>query len=232
MDQILCCFKLKTDIYNIVLCMHSQIDFHYFLGFNESDIDTLERDCDEDLSKKKLSETFQISGNRTHYPWLSSDPGILLYAQNFYTMTFDLKSSIFFQIWKEKLHKTSSGKSMLEGVKKVWEAALDHCVKLIDHLKQLSVKLTEVDRLFQHVDGSQIKRELTAFYQGICKFKNIGPCQWISSTTMRVQFYKSFRDYVKTAETLLKMQKCLNLTGDFAEMDKLVDKVLLHGNLC
>ena len=209
-----------------------QIAFHYLLGFIESDIDTLERDCGVDLSRKKLSELFQKSGNHTQYPWLFSDPGILPYAQNFHTMTFDLNSNVFFQVWKEKLPKPSAGKSVLEGVRKVWEGSLDQSVKLIDQLKQLSIKLTDVDRLFQHVDSSQIKRELTAFCQEIHAFKNIGSCQWISDTAMRIQFYRSFHDYIKTAETLLKMKSCLNLTGDFAEMDKLVEQVLLYGQLC
>ena len=203
--------------------------FITFIGFSESGIDSLKNDCDVDLSMKRLSEIFHISGSRTHYPWLSSDHGILPYAQKFYTMTVDLKSKIFFQIWKDSLQKVTSGKSVLEGVKKVWEASIDHSEKLID--KKLSIKLTEIDRLFQCIDSSQIEKELTAFCQGICKFKNIGSCQWVSNTARRIQFHRSFHDYVKTAETLLEMKRCLNLTGDFAEMDELVDQVLLHGDL-
>ena len=146
-------------------------------------------------------------------------------------------NDLFPRIWLQTSYHASKANSELtisDIVTKIWTPAFEECCRLLDSLKDCSIKLREVDDCFNN--SNKIKFQLGQLHRGVEECLNGKPLAqsppWIDSAVERMQQYWTLCCYAKAAQTVLEVRDKLKLTGDFSLMEAIAEKVCIHLKIC
>jgi hypothetical protein len=121
--------------------------------------------------------------------------------------------------------------SILDIVTKIWEPAFGECCRILESLKDRTMKLREIDDRFKgYNDPGKIMGHLENLYKGVelC-FGRSQPSAsrpgWIRSAVESMQQYWTLSRYAKAAKTILELKMKLELTGDFSIMETIATQV-------
>ena len=144
------------------------------------------------------------------------------------------QNDFFHRIWTHASSRASRSNrelSIPDIVTKIWTPAFEECCKLLDSLRNCSIKLREVDERFLCYDNiSTIKLHLGHLHRGVEVCHNQKPptkCPpWIDSGVERMQQYWTLSSYANAAQTVLELRDKLGLTGDFSLMETIAKQVV------
>ena len=150
------------------------------------------------------------------------------------------QNDLFPRIWLQTSHHASKANCELtisDIVTKIWTPAFEECCRLLNSLKDCSIKLREVDdRFLRHNNCSKIKFQLEQLHSGVEECLNGKPLAqsppWIDSAVEHMQQYWTLSRYVKAAQTVLEVRDKLKLTGDFSLMETIAKKVHIYLKIC
>lgn len=152
----------------------------------------------------------------------------------FRIMAGENDNDVFKKIWLKTLNNVRRATKVLtlEGiVSDLWEPAYQECQLLLDHIKDRTILLIDVDQYFiQYRDKNQIITHLFSLFRGVemCennKRPNSHPAWLQIGVHLMVQYWKLCQ-YAKAAKVVLDVSEKLKVTGDFSLMRTLATKVL------
>ena len=157
---------------------------------------------------------------------------LLLFAKKFYVMTKELNSDLFHAIWslamEEDIAKLPK-MSVCDIEANVLRPTFDKCQKLIAELRDLSMTLANVDRLFGPYTIPQLEHELKLLLHGVnkCLCQSLSD-NWIHHVVLRIEDYRKVCRYQDAANSFLKLRDSLKLTkGDFRDVDRISNQVTI-----
>ena len=140
--------------------------------------------------------------------------------------TLLIKVHIFQKFWYDELKKFRNSQLNFHDVKEqVWEPAFLTSCQLLECLRDRSIKLVEVDKLFNE---DNLATELLNLERGICFLKKTETkptSTWIVPCVQRMEEYRSLCQHASAAHAFLKLKQTLQLTGDFTRVEELAAKV-------
>ena len=135
----------------------------------------------------------------------------------FYIMSNEHQSYTFLIIWEEQMNQAKAKKPSLtieEIPELVWKPTLTHCQEFLEHLQNRQVKLSDVDKYFEHQkNAANLKRDLQSFSTAIakCQRQKVST-SWIPGLVDVLQQYWLLCKAQDTAETLISLRDKLKFT--------------------
>ena len=153
------------------------------------------------------------------------------FAAEFYVVSFTHGNDLFLCIWKSSLNKAVTSNSQLslgDVFSLVWEPCLEKCKQLLQSLRDLSMKLSDVDTILKPYE---IQRSLETCLSSLFKGINDVSClafdhRDIEVAARRIRNYWGLRQYQRSANAILEVKRCLGLQGgNFQSVEKLSQQV-------
>ena len=149
------------------------------------------------------------------------------------------QNDLFHRIWEHTsiaASKLNPELTIQDIVTKIWEPTFQGCCRILESLRDRTMKLREVDDRFKRYDDpSKIKVHLENLYKGVelCYDRNVAATGlgWIRSAVESMRQYWTLTRYAKAAQTILELRRRLELTGDFTIMETIATKVRVHLNV-
>lgn len=138
-------------------------------------------------------------------------------------------SELFATAWRNAMSVARShpGLKLDDIYPMVWQPCLEHCIKLLTSLADLSIRLIDIDREFKYYQQN-LDTYLQALFKGVtqCTGEHI---DWgkIKTAIKRTKQYWELCRYREGANTFLEIRDSLGLrNGDFKLVEKLSKEVL------
>ena len=112
----------------------------------------------------------------------------------FYIMSHEHNSYTFLIIWEEQMNQAKAKKPTLtiaEIPELVWKPTFTHCQEFLEHLQNRQVKLSDVDKYFEHQkNAANLQRDLQSFSAAIaeCQRQKVST-SWIPGLVDVLQQY-------------------------------------------
>ena len=155
------------------------------------------------------------------------------FMNHFWIMTKVCNSKIFVDFWRittfTAVKNRSAGLALGEVEKELWTPVFNQCKELLDKLKDCSLSLQVVDKLFkgQHDISGNIK-QLCRGVEMCQRGQDVKDFKWIRGVTARMNQYWRLRSFADTAEAFLQIRDALKLTGDFGLVERIAAQVRHH----
>ena len=151
-------------------------------------------------------------------------------VNSFSLLSVDLPNDMFLAYWTKQ--KEKQGNKMLtfaQVVSDIWEPAIEHCVQLLDGLKDRSISLQLVDSLLKRYRNklTDLEKQLINLQNGICRVKGKTPPseRWIRGCVSRMEQYYFLHTHADAAKVFVTFKDRLDLHGDFSLVENLSQKV-------
>ena len=152
---------------------------------------------------------------------------------DFYIISLDYSSDIFNRIWWERvdaLCETVAQISFNDVDVSLWRPALQSCISLLAKLESGDMTLLDIDHQFKRIyfkKLSQLEQDLINLQHGVNAIKHASSdSNWIRKVVNNIGQYWDLCGYREAAEAFLKIRYTLELTGDFAIVERVASKVL------
>ena len=154
---------------------------------------------------------------------------------DFYTISFHCSTDVFNRIWREKvdaLYKTVVVISFTDVNVSLWRPVLQSCISLLAKLESGDMTLSDIDHQFKRIyfkKLSQLEQDLINLQRVVnaIKHASASDSNWIKKVVVNIGQYWDLCSYREAAEAFLKIRDTLELTGDFAIVERVVSKVLI-----
>ena len=140
------------------------------------------------------------------------------------------ESTLFLEIWNEHTNsaaeKTGRAQLTIDEIRTVlWDGTFEACYRLLQTLRDRSIKLSEVDHYFKH-NGDEFPEQLRKLNVGLHQCINKqSDCSWIDDSVHHIRDYWSLLTLSEEAKAIMSLKKRLSLTNDFTAINSLTDQV-------
>ena len=156
---------------------------------------------------------------------------LLSFASKFSIMIKN--SGLFDATWKTFMKQARANNQAIsigEIESQVWTPAFDHCNKILEELRGLSMTLSSVDNHFEnYLTESELVSELKILFHGVhqCIAENSSPNHhWIKDRVIQIVNYRKLCEYCDAGNSFLKLKESLKLTkGDFRDVERISQEV-------
>ena len=188
----------------------------------------LQRNFEEETINK-LCVTSSSDSSRCNVVCFSNARPLDPCLDDFYIISLDYSSDIFNRIWQETLSPclviTSPSVDLA-----LWRPALQSCISLLTKLKAGDMTLLDIDHQFKTVyfkKRGQLEQDLINLQCGVNAINHSSSdSNWIRKVVVNIGQYWDLCSYREAAEAFLKIRDTLELTGDFAIVERVASKVL------
>ena len=143
------------------------------------------------------------------------------------------KNDIFHRVWGDISMQIASKATKLtipDIVTELWKPTFSKCCRILDSLKNSSMKLRKVDKWFgDYKNHAELETHIYNLFKGVEMCYDRRPPQtcphWIRSAVGRMLEYWKLYRYTKAAKTVLTLKTKLGLTGEFCKLEKIATQV-------
>ena len=126
------------------------------------------------------------------------------------------------------LTKAKASISIQNFVDVVWNPLFQRCCKLIENIKERSIKLSEVHEIEEKCVGhGQLEHQLQVLFDGLqkCHDQELSRQLWIPDAVHQIKSYLSLCSQARAADMVLQLRSKLKLSGNFQIVEHVAHKV-------
>ena len=191
----------------------------------------LQAELGKDIDKELISTMCMRNENDTiDLKCFLSAASLLKFANEFQLIGGETRcSEIFLGFWRRTLDEaiTDNPQLSLSNIyASIWQPSIRLCRKLLESLKDQSIKLSNVDTDLQPY-CDRLEAHLELLHKSMASItRKSGNLYPIKEAAQRVREYWNLCHYQRSANTFLELKKTLGLTtGDFQLVEKLSQQV-------
>ncbi len=190
-------------------------------------MDDLKEDAEKDFSTTRIADAIQCRYQQTDkhdlIGFTAVTKELLGFALEVRLLHETHPSNYFNKVWKEAYEKRRiHAATLVDFVRELWRDVLGQCEKFIKRYQTGAVQLSEVEETFGKYNKGQIKRELCTLHKGLFECRRVTESTtWVQEVVKTIQHCRELKQYADTASAVIELRDCLNLTGDFKEVQNI-----------
>ena len=195
----------------------------------EESLETI--DSKEEYSQLEICELYEVINGMEVYAILNiDDKDIMDMLRPFSIMMQENKTVIFLTVWDKHVKKQVAELSLTEVATNVWALCFQEITEVVEKFHARSITLEEIDHYLKDIPLQDLEQEIVTLVEGCNKCLNLTASNtWVVQFVVAVNSYWSICQVQHAAELVLKAKDALMLTGDFAKLENLREKVLCVG---
>ena len=190
-----------------------------------------------DHGRKEIRRVYQKENGGLRFGLFQGARKLQPMLKPFYVMSVEHNSYTFLIIWEEQMNQAKAKKPTLtiaEIPELVWKPTFAHCQVFLEHLQNRQVKLSDVDKYFEHQkNAANLQRDLQSFSAAIakCQRQKVST-SWIPGLVDVLQQYWLLCKAKDTAEILISLKDKLKFipTSHFHLVQALPQQVTVNSS--